>query len=158
MVAVELIYHPPGISSERKVLFCPFVAFNVNIWCTLISDSVGIRDFRIRNPLIGVFFKEVPLMTQGKKQKIHFYKMTGAGNDFIFIDNRNDLVDADRCRDLVRAACRRKLSVGADGVVLIENDPEADFKWRFFNSDASEAEMCGNAARCAVRFAYGHCP
>ena len=93
-------------------------------------------------------------MTQGNKQKIHFYKMTGAGNDFIFIDNRNDLVDADRCRDLVRAACRRKLSVGADGVVLIENDPEADFKWRFFNSDASEAEMCGNAARCAVRFAY----
>jgi len=80
--------------------------------------------------------------------------MTGAGNDFIFIDNRNGAVDADRCSDLVRSVCRRKLSVGADGMVLIEDDPEVDFKWRFFNSDASEAEMCGNAARCAVRFAF----
>jgi diaminopimelate epimerase len=154
VIAVEIIYHLSEISSEIKVLFCPSVAFNVNIGCMLIADSVGIRDSRIHDPPIGVFFKEVPLMTQGNKQKIHFYKMTGAGNDFIFIDNRNDLVDADRCGDFVRAACRRKLSVGADGVVLIENDPEVDFKWRFFNSDASEAEMCGNAARCAVRFAY----
>jgi diaminopimelate epimerase len=154
MVAMEIIYHPSGISSEIKVLFCPFVDFNVNIGSALLSDSVGIRGSRIHSPLLEVFFEEVPLMTQDNKQKIHFYKMTGAGNDFIFIDNRNDLVDADHCRDLVRAACRRKLSVGADGVVLIENDPEVDFKWRFFNSDASEAEMCGNAARCAVRFAY----
>jgi len=93
-------------------------------------------------------------MTAGNEQKIHFYKMTGAGNDFIFIDNRSGAVDADNCGDLVRSICRRKLSVGADGMVLVENDPEVDFKWRFFNSDASEAEMCGNAARCAVRFAF----
>ncbi|MBN2243201.1 MAG: diaminopimelate epimerase [Acidobacteria bacterium] len=89
-----------------------------------------------------------------QKSKIHFYKMTGAGNDFIFIDNRNGIVGPDHCRDFVRSACRRKLSVGADGMMLIENDPEVDFKWRFFNSDGSEAEMCGNGARCAVRFAY----
>ncbi|MEJ2110756.1 MAG: diaminopimelate epimerase [Acidobacteriota bacterium] len=93
-------------------------------------------------------------MNLEKVRNIHFYKMTGAGNDFIFIDNRNGVVDANHCADFVRSACRRKLSVGADGVVLIEEDPEADFKWRFFNSDASEAEMCGNAARCAVRFAH----
>ena len=86
--------------------------------------------------------------------RIHFYKMTGAGNDFILIDNREGIVDADHCRDLVRNACRRRLSVGADGMIMIENDPEVDFKWRFFNLDASEAEMCGNAARCAARFAY----
>ncbi len=85
---------------------------------------------------------------------IHFFKMTGAGNDFIFIDNRLGAIDADRCGDFVRSVCRRRLSVGADGLVLIEEDPEADFQWRFFNSDASEAQMCGNAARCAVRFAY----
>lgn len=84
---------------------------------------------------------------------IRFFKMTGAGNDFIFIDNRSGILDADNCRELVRSACRHKLSVGADGMVLIENDPEVDFKWRFFNADASEAEMCGNAARCAARFA-----
>jgi diaminopimelate epimerase len=80
--------------------------------------------------------------------------MTGAGNDFIMIDNREKLIDADHCQDLVRQACRHKLSVGADGMILIENDPEVDFKWRFFNADASEAEMCGNGARCAVRFAH----
>ena len=86
-------------------------------------------------------------------EKIHFFKMTGSGNDFIVIDNRGLELDADRCKDLVRAACRRKLSVGADGLILIENDSEADFKWRFFNADGSEAEMCGNGARCAARFA-----
>lgn len=92
-------------------------------------------------------------MKQQEQQRIHFFKMTGAGNDFIVIDNRKGLVDADHCRDFVRHACRHKLSVGADGMILIENDPEVDFKWRFFNADASEAEMCGNGARCAARFA-----
>ncbi len=85
---------------------------------------------------------------------IHFFKMTGTGNDFILIDNRNRLIDADHCQEFVRRACRHKLSVGADGVILIEDDPEVDFKWRFFNADASEAEMCGNGSRCAARFAY----
>jgi len=93
-------------------------------------------------------------MAAENRNRIHFFKMTGAGNDFIFIDNRDGALEADSCGDLVRSACRRKLSVGADGLVLIERDNEADFKWRFFNSDASEAEMCGNAARCAVRFAH----
>jgi diaminopimelate epimerase len=87
-------------------------------------------------------------------QKMRFYKMTGAGNDFILIDNRKGIVDADNCRDLVRMACRRKLSAGADGLILIENDPEVDFKWRFFNADGSEPEMCGNGARCAARFVH----
>ncbi len=88
------------------------------------------------------------------RQRIHFYKMTGTGNDFILIDNRKGLVNADRCQDFVKNICRHKLSVGADGVILIENDPEVNFRWRFFNSDASEAEMCGNGSRCAARFAY----
>lgn len=86
-------------------------------------------------------------------ERIHFFKMTGTGNDFILIDNRAGVVDADHCEQFVRNVCRPKLSVGADGVFLIENDPEVDFKWRFFNADASEAEMCGNGARCAARFA-----
>ncbi len=86
-------------------------------------------------------------------KRIPFFKMTGSGNDFIVIDNRGGIVPSDACRELVRAACRRKLSAGADGVILIENDPECDFAWRFFNADGSEAEMCGNGARCAARFA-----
>lgn len=95
-------------------------------------------------------------MNQQPGRKIHFFKMTGTGNDFIVIDNRAGIVPSDDCSDFVRLSCRRRQSVGADGVILIENDPdpEVDFKWRFFNADASEAEMCGNGARCAARFAY----
>jgi diaminopimelate epimerase len=86
--------------------------------------------------------------------RIHFYKMTGTGNDFILIDNRKRIIDSDNCQDFIRRICRHKLSVGADGVILIENDSEVDFRWRFFNSDGSEPEMCGNGSRCAARFAY----
>jgi diaminopimelate epimerase len=86
-------------------------------------------------------------------EPISFIKMTGAGNDFILIDNRSGAIDVERGRELARLACRRKLSVGADGLILLENDPEVDFKWVFFNADGSEPEMCGNGARCAVRFA-----
>jgi len=93
-------------------------------------------------------------MSRETTSRIHFFKMNGTGNDFILIDNRKGTIDADRCRDLVRGVCRRRLSVGADGMILIENDPEVDFRWRFFNADGSEAEMCGNGARCAARFAY----
>lgn len=80
--------------------------------------------------------------------------MSGGGNDFIIIDNRRqDVEDAHLSRFIVNV-CRRKLSTGADGLILIEPSPRADFKWRFYNSDASRAEMCGNGARCAARYAY----
>jgi diaminopimelate epimerase len=85
--------------------------------------------------------------------KIPFSKMTGCGNDFIIIDNRRKILDADRLGDFVRKVCSPKLSVGADGVVLVEPSTKVNFKWRFFNSDGSVAEMCGNAARCVARFA-----
>lgn len=86
--------------------------------------------------------------------RIPFFKMTGSGNDFILIDNRSRLIPVDRQRELAGKACRGKFSVGADGLILIESDPEVDFKWRFYNADGSEAEMCGNGARCAARFAF----
>jgi len=87
------------------------------------------------------------------RQRIRFTKMTGSGNDFIIIDNRALKLAKERGRELAMLACRRKVSVGADGLILIENDIEADFRWHFFNADGSEAEMCGNGARCAARFA-----
>ena len=62
--------------------------------------------------------------------------------------------EEDRLKDFVRKVCRRRISVGADGLILIERSQKADFKWRFFNADGSEAEMCGNGGRCAARFAY----
>ena len=79
--------------------------------------------------------------------------MSGSGNDFIIIDNRNQIVADQGLSQFITAVCRRKLSVGADGFILIENSEKADFRWRFFNADGSPAEMCGNGARCAARFA-----
>jgi diaminopimelate epimerase len=85
---------------------------------------------------------------------IPFYKMSGAGNDFIIIDNRNQIVAEDGLNGFINGVCRRKMSAGADGLILIEDSDEFDFRWRFFNSDGSKAEMCGNGARCAARFAH----
>jgi diaminopimelate epimerase len=86
--------------------------------------------------------------------KIHFTKMSGSGNDFIFIDHREPLIAPDRMEGFARKVCRRRVSVGADGLIFIERSEKADFKWRFFNADGSEAEMCGNGGRCAARFAF----
>jgi len=85
---------------------------------------------------------------------IPFWKMSGAGNDFIIIDHRKPLIPKEQMAEFARLVCRRKFSVGADGLFLIEPSDRADFKWRFFNADGSEAEMCGNGARCVARFAY----
>jgi diaminopimelate epimerase len=87
---------------------------------------------------------------------IPFFKMSGSGNDFILIDNRGSVVPEDRLKRLVVGACRRKMSVGADGLILIESSDSVDFKWRFFNADGSLPDMCGNGARCAARFAFIH--
>ncbi len=90
-------------------------------------------------------------------KKIPFFKMNGSGNDFIIINNRQGIVESTidiTLKEFVRRVCKRKLSIGADGLILIEKDNEYDFRWRFFNSDGSEVEMCGNGSRCAARFAY----
>ena len=87
-------------------------------------------------------------------EKIEFFKMSGSGNDFIIVDNRDGIVDEADLLYFIVKVCRRKMSVGADGFILVENAEGADFKWRFFNSDGSVAEMCGNGARCVARFAY----
>ena len=85
---------------------------------------------------------------------IPFAKMSGTGNDFVVIDNRDGCVEDAGLSEFIQNVCRRKISVGADGLILIESSKKADFRWRFFNSDGSRAEMCGNGARCATRFAF----
>lgn len=85
--------------------------------------------------------------------KIPFVKMSGSGNDFILIDHRKPLIDENRLKEFVRKVCQRRISVGADGLILVEPSEKADFRWRFFNADGSEAEMCGNGGRCVARFA-----
>jgi len=87
-------------------------------------------------------------------RKIPFYKMQGSGNDFILIDNRRGILKGRNLRELAVAVCDRHYSVGSDGLIVIVPSRKADFKWRFFNADGSEAEMCGNGSRCAARFAF----
>jgi len=86
-------------------------------------------------------------------KKIPFMKFSGAGNDFIVVDNRDRLVDSKQILNFVSAVCRRHLSVGADGIIFIEKSRKYDFRWRFYNNDGGEASFCGNGARCAARFA-----
>lgn len=81
-------------------------------------------------------------------------KMSGAGNDFIIIDHRSLFIPEPLHPQFTQMICRRRFSAGADGLILIENTEGADFSWRFYNNDGSIAEMCGNGARCAARYAY----
>jgi diaminopimelate epimerase len=87
-------------------------------------------------------------------------KMNGSGNDFVLVDNRQAKLPLDLLPLLARGLCARGLSVGADGLIVLEPsgrvDPRlgpVDFRWHFFNADGSSAEMCGNGGRCAARFA-----
>ncbi len=82
-------------------------------------------------------------------------KMSGAGNDFLLVDNRAGLLQEGEASELAKAACPRRVSAGADGLILLERSRKAghDFHMRTFNADGSEAEMCGNGFRCAAVFA-----
>jgi diaminopimelate epimerase len=84
---------------------------------------------------------------------VKFWKMNGSGNDFILIDNRGGEVREEEMGHLVERVCRRRESVGADGVIFVFPSTRCDFKWRFFNADGGEVEMCGNGSRCVARFA-----
>jgi diaminopimelate epimerase len=82
---------------------------------------------------------------------LHFYKMNGAGNDFVVIDNRD--LSADLTKDQIEGLCDRHRGIGADGLLAVEPaENGADFKFRYYNADGGEAEMCGNGARCFGRF------
>jgi diaminopimelate epimerase len=87
-------------------------------------------------------------------KKIPFYKIQGNGNDLILIDNRKGILKGKNLKTLAVNVCRPHFSIGADGLIVVIPSRTVDFKWRFFNSDGSEAEMCGNGSRCAARFAY----
>ncbi len=84
---------------------------------------------------------------------MEFFKMSAGGNDFILFDNRSGALRDAAIGDLVRRICTRALSVGADGVILLENTAGADLRAVFFNPDGRPT-FCGNGARCAARLAY----
>jgi diaminopimelate epimerase len=100
----------------------------------------------------------MPAATISDLANIRFTKMSGSGNDFIVIDNRQGQLPTGLAAEFTRLVSRRRLSIGADGVVLIElaSEPELDFNWRYINADGSDGEMCGNGAMCGARFAALH--
>lgn len=82
-----------------------------------------------------------------------FWKLTGSGNDFVFLDARTTLDPAWRTPDAVRLLAARGTGVGADGVVYLEPSSAASIRMRYFNADGSPAELCGNATLCTTRLA-----
>lgn len=86
---------------------------------------------------------------------MRFTKMNGAGNDFIILNNLAEHIDHRLFPAIARTLCHRHLSIGADGLMVVESPLRSgDYRMLFYNSDGSEGEMCGNGARCICRYGY----
>ena len=84
-----------------------------------------------------------------------FWKMNGAGNDFLVLNNLEEHLPVEKLPQIAKTLCERHLSIGADGLMVVDTPTQGgDYKMLFFNSDGSMGEMCGNGARCICRYGY----
>ena len=84
---------------------------------------------------------------------ISFFKYQGTGNDFILIDNRSKAF-SNFSQEEIERICDRRFSIGADGLMMLNQKDGYDFEMKYYNSDGNPGSMCGNGGRCIVRFAY----
>lgn len=84
--------------------------------------------------------------------KIQFFKYQGTGNDFILIDNRKNEISLSK--EQIHRLCDRRFGIGADGLMLLQEKPGFDFEMKYYNSDGKTGSMCGNGARCMIKFVY----
>jgi diaminopimelate epimerase len=82
--------------------------------------------------------------------KLHFYKYQGTGNDFILLDNRKGDISLTEAQ--LALLCHRRFGIGADGLMLLEQASDADFRMVYYNADGAESTMCGNGGRCITAF------
>ena len=85
---------------------------------------------------------------------IEFTKMEGLGNDYIYLDCISNKLNVNNISELAKFVSNRHLGIGSDGLILLCKSEVADIKMRMFNSDGTEAEMCGNGIRCVGKLAY----
>jgi diaminopimelate epimerase len=88
--------------------------------------------------------------------KLHFIKMEGAGNDYIYMDGFKEQVPKERKPDIVRRLSDRHFGIGGDGIIFINPSKIADFEMEMYNADGSRGEMCGNGIRCVGKYVYDH--
>ncbi|MCX7924242.1 MAG: diaminopimelate epimerase [Fimbriimonadales bacterium] len=93
-----------------------------------------------------------------KSSSLRFFKLQGAGNDFVLLDTMQQPLPTEDTATLARRLCDRRFGVGADGLLLVEPSSVADYRMRILNADGSEAPMCGNGIRCFARYLWACYP